>query len=70
MSARSVNRGKDAAHDLVATTDAHHRPVWVHTKRSGKGFQAKQGESLRTQDSAIQKPDQYRNNDLASEDIT
>ena len=53
-----MNRGRD----LIATTDAHHRPVWVHTQRPGKGLQAKQSESLRAQDSAIQKPDQNRNN--------
>ena len=54
LSARLVNRDKD----LIATTDAHHRPVRVHTQRTGKGLQAKQSESLRTQDSAMQKPDQ------------
>ena len=59
VSARLVNRDKD---DLLATTDAHHRPVRVHAQRSGKGLQAKQSESLRAQDSAIQKPDQNRNN--------
>ena len=48
--------------DLIATTDAHHRPVRVHAQRPGKGLQAKQSESLRAQDSAIQKPDQNRNN--------
>ena len=37
---------------------AHHRPVRVPTQRTGKGMQAKQSESLRTQDSAKQKPDQ------------
>ena len=52
-----MNRDKD----LVATTDAHHRPVRVHAQRPGKGLQAKQSESLRAQDSAIQKPDQNRN---------
>ena len=57
LSARLVNRDKD----LVATTDAHHRPVRVHTQRPGKGLQTKQGESLRAQDSAIQEPDQNRN---------
>ena len=36
--------------------------VWVHAQRPGKGLQAKQSESLRAQDSAIQKPDQNRNN--------
>ena len=49
-----MNRNKD----LTATTDVHHQPVWVHTQRPGKGLQAKQSESLRAQDSAIQKPDQ------------
>ena len=58
LSARVVNRDKD----LTATTDAHHRPVRVHKQRSGKGLQAKQSEILRAQDSAIQKPDQNRNN--------
>ena len=58
LSARLVNRDKD----LTATTDAHHRPVRVHAQRPGKGLQAKQSESLRAQDSAIQKPDQNRNN--------
>ena len=57
LSVRLVNRGKD----LVATTDAHHWPVQVHAQRPGKGLQAKQNESLRAQDSAIQKPDQNRN---------
>ena len=57
LSARLVNRDKD----LIATTDAHHRPVQVHAQRPGKGLQAKQNESLRAQDSAIQKPDQNRN---------
>ena len=52
-----MNRDKD----LVATTDAHNRPVQVHAQRPGKGLQAKQSESLRAQDSAIQKPDQKRN---------
>ena len=47
--------------DLVATTEAHNRPVRVHAQRPGKGLQAKQSESLRAQDSAIQKPDQNRN---------
>ena len=60
--ARSVNRAKDTAHDVVATTDTHHWPVWVHTQRPEKGLQAKQSESLCTQDLAIQKPDQNRNN--------
>ena len=54
LSARLVNRDKD----LIATTDAHRRPVRVHAQRPGKGLQAKQCESLRAQDSAIQKPDQ------------
>ena len=54
LSARLVNRDKD----LITTTDAHRWPVWVHTQRPGKGLQAKQSESLRAQDSAIQKPDQ------------
>ena len=57
LSARLVNRDKD----LIATTDAHHRPVRVHAQRPGKGLQAKQSENLRAQDSAIQKPDQNRN---------
>ena len=48
--------------DLIAATEAHHRPVRVHTQRPGKGLQAKQSESLHAQDSAIQKPDQNRNN--------
>ena len=58
LSARLVNRDKD----LIATTDAHHRPVRVHAQRPGMGLQAKQSESLRSQDSAIQKPDQNVNN--------
>ena len=53
-----MNRDKD----LIATTDAHHRPVRVHAQRPGKGLQAKQSESPRAQDSAIQKPDQNINN--------
>ena len=53
-----MNRDKD----LIATTDAHHRPVRVHAQRHGKGLQAKQSESLCAQKSAIQKPDQNRNN--------
>ena len=53
-----MNRDKD----LIATTDAHRRPVRVHAQRPGKGLQAKQSESLRAQESAIQKPDQNRNN--------
>ena len=57
-SAQLVSRDKD----LIATTDTHHRPVWVHAQRHGKGLQAKQSESLRAQNSAIQKPDQNRNN--------
>ena len=56
LSARLVNK------DLIATTDAHRRPVRVHAQRPGKGSQAKQIESLSAQDSAIQKPDQNRNN--------
>jgi len=55
LSARLVNRDKE----LVATTDAHHRPVRVHAQRPGRVY--KQSESLRAQDSAIQKPDQNRN---------
>ena len=62
LSARSVNRDKDTAHDLVATTDTRPWPVWVHTQRPEKGLQAKQSKSLRAQDSAIQKPDPNRNN--------
>ena len=58
LSARLVNRDKS----LLATTDAHRRPVRVHAQRPGKGLQAKQSESLRAQDSAIQKLDQNRNN--------
>jgi len=58
LSAWLVSRDKD----LIATTDAHRRPVRVHAQRPGKGLQAKQSESLRAQDSAIQKPDQNRNN--------
>ena len=54
LSARLVNRDKD----LIATTDVHYRLVQVHAQRPGKGLQAKQSESLRAQDSAIQKPDQ------------
>ena len=54
-----MNRDKD----LIATTDAHRRPVRVPAQRPGKGLQAKlRLESLRAQDSAIQKPDQNRNN--------
>ena len=58
LSAQLMNRDKD----LIATTDAHHRPVRVHAQRHGKGLQAKQSETLHAQDSAIQKPDQNRNN--------
>ena len=58
LSARLVNRDKG----LITTTDAHHRPVRVHAQKPGKGLQAKQTESLRAQNSAIQKPDQNRNN--------
>ena len=58
LSARLVNRDKD----LIATTDVYHRPVRVHTQRPRKGLQAKQSENLRAQNSAIQKPDQNRNN--------
>ena len=54
LSARLVNRDKDQ----IATTDAHRRPVRVHTQRPGEGLQSKQRESLLAQDSAIQKPDQ------------
>ena len=54
-----MNREKD----LIAPTDAHHRPVRVHAQKPAKGIQAiKQSESLCAQDSAIQKPDQNRNN--------
>ena len=54
-----MNRDKD----LIATTDAPHRPIRVHAQRPGKGLQAKKkSESLRAQNSAIQKPDQNRNN--------
>ena len=48
LSAQLVNRDKD----LITTTDAHHRPGWVHAQRPGKGLQAKQSESLRAQDLA------------------
>ena len=48
--------------DLIATTDAHHRPVRVHAQRPGKGLQAKQSKSLCTQNLATQKPGQNRNN--------
>ena len=37
VAAGLVNRDKD----LMATTDAHHRPVRVHAQRPGKGLQAK-----------------------------
>ena len=57
LSARLVNRDKD----LIATSDAHHRPVRVHAQRPAKGLRANQSESLRDQDSAIQKHDQNRN---------
>ena len=40
LSARLVNK------DLIATTDAHCRPVQVHAQRPGKGLQVKQSESL------------------------
>ena len=53
-----MNRDKD----LIATTDTHRRPVRLHAHRPGKGLQAKQSQSLRAQDLAIQKPDQNRNN--------
>ena len=53
-----MNRDKD----LIAPTDVHHRLVRVHAQRPGKGLQAKQSESLRAQDLAIQKPNQNRNN--------
>ena len=56
LSVRLVNRNKD----LIATTDAHHQPVRVHAQRPGKGLQAKQSESLRAQDLAIQKPNQTK----------
>ena len=36
--------------NLIATTDAHHRPVRVHAQRPGKGLKAKQSESQRAQD--------------------
>ena len=50
---------QDAVHDLVATTEAHHRPVWLYTRtKTRKRLQSKQSESLRADDSAIQKPDQ------------
>ena len=56
--AGGVSTIEDTALDLVATTDAHHRPVRVHAQRPGKDYKL----SLRAQDSAIQKPDQNRNN--------
>ena len=43
LSARLVNRDRDQ----IATTAMHHRQVWVHAQRPGKGLQAKQSESLR-----------------------
>ena len=58
LSAWLVNRDKD----LIATTDVHRWPVRVHAQRPRKGLQAKQSESLRAQDLAIQKLDQNRNN--------
>ena len=54
LSGQLVKRDKD----LIATTDAHRWPVRVPEQRPGKGLQAKQSESLRAQDLAIQKPDQ------------
>ena len=56
LSARLVNRDNK---DLISTTDMHHA-VRVHAQRPRKGLQAKQSESLRAQDSAIQKPDQTK----------
>ncbi len=53
-----MNRDKD----LIAPTDAHRRLVRAPAQRPGKGLQSKQSESLHAQDSAIQKPDQNRNN--------
>ena len=58
LSAWLVNRDKD----LIATTDAHHRPVRVHAQRPGKDLQAKHSERLRAQDSAMRKMDQNTNN--------
>ena len=58
LSVRLMNRDKD----LITTADTHRQPVQVHAQRPGKGLQAKQSESLRAQGSAIQKPDQNRNN--------
>ena len=52
-----MNRDKG----LIAATDAHRRPVWVHAQRPGKGLQAKQSESLHAQDWAVQKLDRNRN---------
>ena len=61
-SARLVNGDKN----LIATADAHHRPVRVHAQRPGKGLQAKQSESRCAQDSAMQKLDRNRNdNDMS-----
>ena len=37
LAAQLVNRDKD----LIATTDAYHRPVRVHAQRPGKGLQAR-----------------------------
>ena len=51
----------DRDKDPVATTDVHQWPVRVHAQRPGKGLQAKQSESLRAQDLAIQKLNQNRN---------
>ena len=45
QSAQSVNRYKDAAHDLVATTDTHHSRLGTHT-RTQKGLQARQSERV------------------------
>ena len=58
LSARLVNGDKE----LIAATDAHHRPVHVHAQRPGQGLLAQQSESLRAQDLALQKLDQNRNN--------
>ena len=39
LSARLVNRDKDLNKDLIATTDAHHRPVRVLTRtKTREGF--------------------------------
>ena len=35
LSAQLVNRDKD----LIATTDTHRQPVWIHAQRPGKGLQ-------------------------------